>query len=186
MLFLKTKYMFYFWKIPFWGLIKWVFSRRGTVVWCISPTNVPLMGSIVNMLLPDPRNGSSGWKLLFVFPNLCRCLCLTGATFICWGRMKSYWESWRTWTHGSGERIPGSLVLFICFYWLSLSAQNIGLSCSLCLIFYTIHSKYPIRLHAIYLVPMKHSHHECMNLLVYDIFSNQSVLRTSVCVYTCE
>lgn len=30
----------------------------------------------------------------------------------------------------------------------------------------------PLGLHAIYLVPMKHSHHECMNLLVYDIFSN--------------
>lgn len=114
---------------------------------------------------------ANGWKLnhnefSFLFPNLCVCLCLIGAIFIRWGRMKSYWESWRTWTHGSGEKICRCMMLFIylvvifcCmnnplfFYLLSMSALNTGLFYSLYLIFYTIHSQYCIKLYATYLVP---------------------------------
>jgi len=44
-------------------------------------------------------------RLHLLRPNLCTCLCPAGATSICWGRTRSYWESWRTWTHGSGENM---------------------------------------------------------------------------------
>lgn len=44
------------------------------------------------------------WPITFddAYPNM-GVFDLAGVTFIYWGRMRSCWESWRTWTHGSGE-----------------------------------------------------------------------------------
>lgn len=112
-----------------------VFSRRGRIVPCMTLTRGLCVRSEVNTLMSEGLTQmqriqswlmTGSWnntELSFIFPNLCMCLCLIGAIFICWGRMKSYWESWRTWTHGNGEKICRLMMLF-CYLVVIFCCMN--------------------------------------------------------------
>lgn len=88
------------------ALLNVLLVGTGFVVFCLETvtktSNRPIKGDGGGggQIMVEKRVGPLLWIMI---PKLY--LCLTGATFICWGRTRSYWESWRTWTHGSGEKI---------------------------------------------------------------------------------